>query len=182
MFPFSIYLSIHFLSLHLLLQYILPSVTLLIQTIYFNSLFSSSILLFHPNCYHSFFSLHLSFGSPIYLLIHVFSSSIILFTHLFIHSLFFYPSFVHPFFLHPFIHIFGLCFRSSILFIHHFGTSLHMKHMNFFNLFSCLCSMLRPSSPFRQRPNSTLSSRTVFHSPFNFRFFGLSGHSFNYPG
>jgi hypothetical protein len=65
LFPFT-YLSIFF---HCIYYFILPSVTFLIQTIYFNSLFSSSILLFHPNCYHSFFSLHLSFGSPIYLLI-----------------------------------------------------------------------------------------------------------------
>lgn len=100
LFPFT-YLSIFF---HCIYYYILPSVTLLIQTIYFNSLFSSSILLFHPNVYHSFFSLHLSFW----------------FTHLFIHSCFL---FIHHF-VHPFIYSFILCSLTHHLFIHFFFTHL----------------------------------------------------------
>ncbi len=141
-FPFAIYLSIF---VHSIYYFILP----FSHPFHSDHLFSFFIFfirpLVPPQLVSFVFSLHPSFGSPIYLFIH---------------------------FLQPFIHLFGLCFVHPFCSFIILGCLYTWNTWIFFFFFMLMFNCLG-LVPLDKRLNSTFSSRTVFHSPFNFWFFGF---------
>jgi hypothetical protein len=163
-----IHLCIFFSHIFLVFIYV-PFFHLFIYPFSFTA-FIISFFLQSPFSFRSFifilFFLHPSSCCTPFVIIRFFSSSIIWFTHLFIHLYFlitlFTHLFIHSLFCHPFIHLFGLCF----LFIHSIHSSFwdvftHETHEIIFFFFPAYvqCVGLVPLD--------------------YFRFFSLSGHSFN---